>query len=69
MQFAPAPSKSELRTSTTGDSVDDSKAASASEPSWSAVKMSNDKTYTFRVHADFTAKTVSWQLKEKDGVS
>ena len=62
-----APSKSELRTSTTGDSVDDSKAASASEPSWSAVKMSNDKTYTFRVHADFTAKTVSWQLKEKDG--
>lgn len=29
--------------------------------------MSNDKTYTFRVHADFTAKTVSWQLKEKDG--
>ncbi len=62
-----APSKSELRTSTTGDAVDDSKAASASEPSWSAVKMSNDKTYTFRVHADFTAKTVSWQLKEKDG--
>lgn len=47
--------------------MDDSKAASASEPSWSAVKMSNDKTYTFRVHADFTAKTVSWQLKEKDG--
>ena len=29
--------------------------------------MSTDKTYTFRVHADFEAKTVSFQLKEKDG--
>lgn len=62
-----APSKNELRTSTTGDSVDDSKAASASEPTWSAVTMSTSKTYTIRVHADFEAKTVSWQLKEKDG--
>ena len=62
-----APQKSELRTSTTGDAVDDDKAASASEPAWSPVKMSSDKTYTFRVHADFEAKTVSFQLKEKDG--
>ncbi len=29
--------------------------------------MSTDKTYTFRVHADFEEKSVSWQLKEKDG--
>lgn len=62
-----APQKSELRTSTTGDAVDDDKVASASEPTWSPVKMSADKTYTFRVHADFEAKTVSFQLKEKDG--
>ena len=62
-----APGKNELRTSTTGDAVDDDKAASASEPTWSAVKMSTDKTYTFRVHADFEEKTVSFQLKEKDG--
>lgn len=62
-----APQKSELRTSVTGDAVDDDRAASASEPSWSPVKMSADKTYTFRVHADFEAKTVSFQMKEKDG--
>ena len=62
-----APQKAELRTSATGDAVDDGKAASASEPVWSAVEMSTDKTYTFRVHADFEAKTVSFQLKEKDG--
>ncbi len=60
-----APQKSELRTSTTGDAVDDDKVASASEPTWSPVKMSADKTYTFRVHADFEAKTVSFQLKER----
>ena len=29
--------------------------------------MNADKTYTFRIHADFEAKTVSFQLKEKDG--
>ena len=62
-----APQKAELRTSTTGDAVDDDKAASASEPAWSSVKMNADKTYTFRIHADFEAKTVSFQLKEKDG--
>lgn len=62
-----APQKSELRTSTTGDAVDDDKAASASEPTWSPVRMSSDKTYSFRVHADFEAKTVSFQVKEKDG--
>ena len=62
-----APQKTKLRTSTTGDAVDDDKAASASEPVWSAVEMSTDKTYTFRVHADFEVKTVSFQLKEKDG--
>lgn len=62
-----APQKSELRTSTTGGAVDDDKAASASEPAWSPVNMSSDKTYTFRVHADFEEKTVSWQLREKDG--
>lgn len=62
-----APQKGELRTSTTGDAVDDDKAASASEPTWSPVKMSADKTYTFRIHADFEKKMVSWQLKEKEG--
>ncbi len=62
-----APGKGELRTSTTGDAVDDDRAASASEPVWSPVRMSTDKTYTFRVHADFEEKSVSWQLKEKDG--
>lgn len=62
-----APQKSELRTSTAGEAVDDDKAASAAEPMWSPVKMSADKTYTFRIHADFEAKTVGFQLKEKDG--
>ena len=60
-----APQKSELRTSTAGEAVDDDKAASAAEPMWSPVKMSADKTYTFRIHADFEAKTVGFQLKKK----
>lgn len=62
-----APDKKELRTSTTGEAVADEKAAAAAEPVWSPAAMSTDKTYTFRVHADFEYKTVSWQLKEKDG--
>ncbi len=62
-----APSKNQLRGSTTSDAVEDDKAASVSEPTWTNAEMSTSKTYTFRVHADFEAKTVSWQLREKDG--
>ena len=62
-----APQKDELRTSTTGESVDDEKAADKAEPTWSSVPLDTSKIYTFRVHADFKSKTVSYQLKEKDG--
>lgn len=62
-----APQKKELRTSTTGGAVDSAKAAEKEEPTWSAVPMDASKTYTFRVHADFTSQKVSFRLSEKNG--
>lgn len=62
-----APQKKELRVSVKGDAVDDAKAASASEPVWDPVTLDISKTYTFRIHADFEAGTVSYRVSEKDG--
>lgn len=59
--------KSELRTSTTGGAVDADRAASQSEPVWSAVRLETGKVYTIRVHVDFEKKLISYQVKEKDG--
>lgn len=60
-----APGKNELRTSTTGGAVSDAKAAAAEEPAWSAFALDTSKTYTIRVHADFEAKQLSYQVAEK----
>ena len=62
-----APGKNELRTSTTGGAVSDTKAASAEEPVWSAFALDTSKTYIVRVHADFDAKQMSYQVSEKGG--
>lgn len=62
-----APGKNELRTSTTGGAVSDAKAAAAEEPVWSAFALDTSKTYTIRVHADFEAKQLSYQVAEKGG--
>ena len=57
----------QLRTSTNGGAVDSAKAADKEEPKWDPVALDTSKTYTFRIHADFTAKKVSFRLSEKDG--
>ena len=63
-----SPSKGEMRYSTTAAVLtDDAKAAQngGAEPTWSYVASDTTKTYVVRVHADFTAGKVSYQIKEK----
>ena len=64
-----SPSKGEMRYSTTAAALtDDAQAGKnnhAAEPVWSYVASDTTKTYVVRVHADFAAGKVSYQIKEK----
>lgn len=63
-----APGKSDLRPSVIGAAVDDSRAASKSEPVWNLNEniLKTNTTYTFRIHADFETQTLSYRIWEKE---